>query len=339
MVATNVVSIKFLFSRTCNLLRCVGSYALSLWGIVRVRHLPTFVSVEPANFCQLRCPECPVGMAGGRPQQGKAELLRPEVWQTLLRDMTPYAHTIQFYFQGEPLLNPHLADMVREAHSAELYTIVSTNIQSLTPAMAEALIQSGLSKIIVSMDGLSAESYAAYRVGGDFASAKAALRLLHDTKRRLHSRTPVIEWQCLRLRTNEHEWAEIRRVYRQWGADRLVFKTAQLYDYTDGNPLMPSNPRFARYAQGNDGKYHLKQPLWRRLRRVSSPCFRLWAGCVITTSGEMLPCCYDKTHAHSWGNILSTPLPDLFHSPKADTFRRKVIDPSTTIDICTNCHF
>lgn len=301
-----------------------------------MRHLPTFVSVEPANFCQLRCPECPVGMAGGHPQSGKAELLRPEVWRTLLREITPYAHTIQFYFQGEPLLNPDLPEMIHEAHMAGLYTIVSTNAQAITPQMAERIAGSGLDRIIISLDGLSEESYNAYRVGGDRERVREALRLLHEARQRRGGSAPVIEWQCLRLHTNEHEWAEMRRVYRQWGADRLVFKTAQLYDYANGNTLMPTVTRYARYAPGKDGQYHLKQPLWRRIWHIAAPCYRLWSGCVVTTSGEMLPCCYDKAHAHSCGNILATPFGTLFHSPVADSFRRSVLQDNG-IDICRNC--
>lgn len=333
----SVVSIRFRVSRIINQLRCWSSYALSFWGIVHVRHLPTFVSVEPANFCQLRCPECPVGIGGGHPQQGRAELLHPEVWQMLLCEIMPYAHTIQFYFQGEPLLNPDLPKMIHEAHEAGIYTIVSTNAQEITPRLADALVQSGLNRIIISLDGLSPKSYNAYRIGGDFEKVREALRLLHTTKHRLHSRTPVIEWQCLRLRTNEHEWAEIRRVYRQWGADCLTFKTAQLYDYASGNTLMPTNPRYARYFCGKDGQYHLKQTLWRHLWHISVPCYRLWSGGVITTSGEVLPCCYDKGHTYSFGNIHTASLSTLFRSDKADTFRQSVLH-NEDITICRNCN-
>lgn len=302
-----------------------------------MRHLPTFVSVEPANFCNLRCPECPVGMANGHPQSGKAEMLRPEVWKTLLREIAPYAHTMQFYFQGEPLLNPDLPKMIHEAHEAGLYTIVSTNAQGITFGLAEALVRSGLNRIIVSLDGISQQSYSAYRVGGDIEKVREALRLLHDVKQRLGSRTPVIEWQCLRLHTNEHEWAEMRRVYRRWGADRITLKTAQLYDYANGNPLMPADTRYARYTIGKDGKYHLKQSLWRRLWGISAPCCRLWSGCVITTSGEVLPCCYDKAHAHPFGNILTASFATLFHSSVANGFRYSVLR-NKDIAICRNCN-
>ncbi len=312
-----------------------------------------FVSVEPANFCQLRCPECPVGQASGHPR--KPAFLSEAVWQRVLSEVAPYAHTIQFYFQGEPLLFPNLPRTISEAHALGLHTIVSTNAQALTPSMADALVESGLSRIIVSMDGLSDASYSAYRRGGSLSQTRNALRWLREAKQRHRSRI-TIELQCLYLRTNEHEWSALRCTYRALGADCLTMKTAQLYDYAHGHPLMPSRARYSRYVRGSDGLYHRRESLFRTLlwRRLFAlyPCWRLWSGCVITTDGEVLPCCYDKDHAHSYGNLLHSSLADCFHAGSLP-FRRAVLrspravlgsgaskSPDSTLPaICQSCHW
>lgn len=249
-----------------------------------------------------------------------------EVWERVLREVKDTAHTIQFYFQGEPLLHPDLPQMIREAHEAGLYTIISTNAQALTQERAEALVAAGLNRIIVSMDGLTEASYNAYRVGGSLDKTKAALGYLRDAKRRLKVRT-VIELQCLRLRTNEHEWSDFKRVYKQLGADRLVFKTAQLYDYSTGHPLMPSNERYSRYKKGKDGLYHRKP--------LRKGCLRVWSGVVVTTTGEVLPCCYDKSHAYAYGNIMTASLKELFVNDKALAFRKAALSEQPTI--CKEC--
>ena len=316
-------------SRCINTLRCYGNYALSLCGLVRSSHMPMFVSVEPAAICQLRCPECPVGMkaeSGKRKVESGKRFMSREVWEKVLQECARYAWVMQFYFQGEPLLNKDLPQMISEAHQAGLYTIVSTNAQALTADLAQALMEAGLSRIIVSMDGLSEESYAAYRVGGNVEQCKAALHYLREAKERLHART-VIELQVLRLRTNEHEWAAFRRSYRTLGADRLVFKTAQLYHYTNGHPLMPTQPRYSRYIKGADGLFHLRH------RRKG--CLRVWSGAVITTSGEVLPCCYDKARTHAYGNIMNTPLRELFNSQQALAFRQAALHEQP--QICQEC--
>lgn len=316
------MSVALTRSRLSNALRCYGNYALSLLGLVRITHMPAFVSVEPASMCQLRCPECPAGQAENR----KGNIMPREVWNRVLAQTEQHAHTMQFYFQGEPLLNKDLPQMVAEAHDAGLYTIVSTNAQALTPEMAKALIRAGLSLIIVSMDGLTAESYNAYRIGGSLQKAKEALRMLREAKERLNGRT-TIELQCLRLRTNEHEWRSFRREYKALGADRLVFKTAQLYEYAKGHSLMPTDERYSRYIKGADGSYHRK--------KQSRGCLRVWSGVVITTAGEVLPCCYDKAHEHSYGNIMNASLKELFSNETSIAFRRAALKEQPAI--CKEC--
>ncbi len=321
--------------------------------------MPAFVSIEPADFCQLRCPECPVGQRASLPDTPDSQkekrprhLLSVDAFRTILTQIQSTAHTLQFYFQGEPLLNPMLPDMVALAHRAGMYTIVSTNAQALTSDMAERLVASGLSRIIVSIDGFTPESYAAYRVGGHLPLALAGLRYLREAKRR-HRSHICIELQVLRLSTNESEWAWIRRHYRTLGASCLTFKTAQLYDYEHGHPLMPTSPRYSRYRLGKDGLYHLHRP-----RRRS--CYRLWSGCVITADGTVLPCCYDKSSSHPFGNCLTTddsalsvlsqnltshslipsptPLHTIYHSPAADTFRTTILQKNSTPTICRECY-
>ena len=330
------MSVALTKSRVSNALKCYWNYALSRFGLVRISHAPLFVSVEPAAVCQLKCPACPVGLKSYSPKDGlivqrsysetvlqRSGLMPREVWERTLSEIRKTAFIVQFYFQGEPLLNKDLPQMIREAHEAGIYTIVSTNAQALTQPLAEQLVDAGLDRIIISMDGLSDESYNAYRIGGSLEKCKAALQYLRKAK----NGKPIIELQCLRLRSNEHEWAQFKRVYKELGADKLAFKTAQLYDYADGHPLMPSEPRHSRYIKGQDGHYHR--------RRLSKYCRRVWSGCVITTTGEVLPCCYDKAHAYSYGNIMRASLRELFANEKALAFRRAALQQ--TPSICQEC--
>ena len=326
------MSVVLTKSRFINALRCYFGYALNRLGSAlfhspfSIHHSPIFISVEPANICQLRCPECPVG----RGENHQSPMMPLEVFRRVLAECRETASVIQFYFQGEPLLNKDLPQMIREAHEAGLYTIVSTNSQAMTPELAEALVQSGLDRIIISMDGLSEASYNAYRIGGSLEKTKSALQYLRAAKNQspiTNHQSPIIELQVLRLRSNEHEWRAFKQQYKLFGADRLVFKTAQLYDYQNGHPLMPTNPKYSRYILGKDGKYHR--------RKLRKGCFRVWSGAVITTNGDVLPCCYDKSHAYAYGNIMEKPLRELFTNDKALAFRQAAF--RQTPQICQEC--
>ena len=262
--------------------------------------------------------------------------MRMEVFERVLEQVQKTAHTMQFYFQGEPLLNKQLPEMIARAQQAGLYTIVSTNAQALTSLMAQRLVKSGLSRIIVSIDGFSEESYAAYRVGGNLHRALEGLQYLQEAKVQNGS-SIRIELQVLRLRTNEHEWQWIKKHYKKLGATHLVFKTAQLYDFEHGHPLMPTNERYSRYRKSIDGTYQLHQA-WSQKKWNKNLCFRLWSGCVISTIGEVLPCCYDKEHKHSFGNLTNQSLLDIFHSQKANMLRTRILNEKDHLpEMCKNC--
>ena len=259
-----------------------------------------------------------------------------ELFDSVLQQVQSSVHTMQFYFQGEPLLNRQLPEMIAAAHGVGLYTIVSTNAQALTRSLSEALVKSGLRRIIVSIDGFSEESYAAYRVGGSMHKALEGLCFLREAKERYRS-SIRIELQMLRLKTNEHEWAWIKRHYRELGATHLVFKTAQLYDYEHGHPLMPTQPRYSRYYQAADGTYHLRRSWWQR-HWFCTPCYRLWSGGVITTDGRFLPCCYDKAGENALGRLSQSSLATIWHSKKANDFRKCVLMHRNHLPICQECN-
>jgi radical SAM protein with 4Fe4S-binding SPASM domain len=265
------------------------------------------------------------------------------IFERVLEQVQATAHTMQFYFQGEPLLNKQLPEMITMAHQVGLYTIVSTNAQALNRSTAEALVKSGLSRIIVSIDGFSEESYAAYRIGGSLNKALEGLQHLANAKAEFHSHIRI-ELQVLRLRSNEHEWQWIKKNYKSLGATHLVFKTAQLYNFEHGHPLMPTDERYSRYRKTADGTYiHKSSPLhstpYTLHRAFSALCLRLWSGCVITTSGDVLPCCYDKDHRHTYGNVMQQSLAEIYHSTKANALRRRVLlYQGEPLEMCKNCN-
>ena len=242
--------------------------------------------------------------------------------------------------------------MIAMAHEVGLYTIVSTNAHALDHSMAKALIRSRLNRIIVSIDGFSEDSYAAYRVGGNLQKALEGLKYLRQAKEQFKS-SIIIELQVLRLKTNEHEWNWIKKHYKGLGATRLVFKTAQLYDFENGNPLMPTNERYSRYRKTTNGTYiHKKssrrislpyagasktQMFWTALREGARSCYRLWSGCVITTNGDVLPCCYDKNHKYVLGNITTQTLKEIIYSRASYSLRKQILQGKHIPAMCKNC--
>lgn len=316
------------FKRMANYARMYGSFLFSrITGKSHIWHTPTFLSVEPANYCNLKCPECPVG---NRNINKKAAQLNLDIYQKIMDEIASNLHVINLYFQGEPLFAQHFCEMVNYAKQHNLYTITSTNAQLLTNQLAKDIVESGLDKIIVSIDGITQASYEKYRQNGNLQKAIDGIRFLDFWKKQLHRNTPIIEIQCLRLKSNEQDWRALKKTYRTWGGNMLRFKTAQFYNYENGNILMPEE-KYSRYARQKDGKYRIKYKLYNH-------CLRLWNGAVIDANANVLPCCFDKYAEYKFGNAAHTHFITCWHSKEATAFRNKVLTQRSGINICTNCN-
>ena len=97
-----------------------------------------------------------------------------------------------FYFQGEPYLNPAFLDMVKYASSKGIYTATSTNAHYLNDANARKTVESGLDRLIISIDGTTQDVYQQYRVGGKLEKVLEGARNIVRWKKELKRKTPFV---------------------------------------------------------------------------------------------------------------------------------------------------
>ncbi|GIV32257.1 MAG: hypothetical protein KatS3mg030_559 [Saprospiraceae bacterium] len=319
---------KMTWRRLSNALLLLASYYLTRlskrpiqWG------RPMTVSIEPTTACNLRCPECPSGLRAFTRPTGN---LRQDFFRRTVDELAPDLMFLIFYFQGEPYIHPEFLDMVAYAHRKGIYTITSTNGHFLDDDRARRTVESGLDRLIISVDGTTQEVYEAYRRGGNLQRVLDGARRLVAWKKRLRSRTPHIVFQFLVVRPNEHQIPEIRRVSKQIGVDEVKLKTAQVYDYRDGNPLIPTQQRYARYRQRPDGTWEVKN-------KLLNHCWKLWHAAVITWDGMVLPCCFDKDATHRLGDLKKHAFDEIWKGPAYAAFRQAILRGRDQIPICTNC--
>ena len=123
---------------------------------------------------------------------------------------------------------------------------------------------------------------------------------------------------------------EIYKLAEEIGVDEVKLKTAQVYDYENGNPLIPTIDKYARYARQEDGTYTVKNELLNH-------CWKLWHACVITWDGMVVPCCFDKDATHRLGDLKQQSFKELWHGEAYQEFRTSLLKGRDQIDICTNC--
>ncbi len=296
-------------------------------GIPEITGLPSTISLEPTTACNLRCPECPSGLRSFTRPTGN---LKSDFFRKMLAEVESNLMYLIFYFQGEPYINPQFLEMVEYASDRKVYTITSTNGHFLSQEMAERTVRSGLSRLLISIDGATQHTYSAYRREGDLQQVIEGAKNIVLAKKKLNSRTPHIVFQFLVVKPNEQEIPQIKKIAKDIGVDELKLKSAQIYDYENGNDLIPTQPKYSRYLQMANGKYQLKNPLHNR-------CWKMWQSCVITWDGKVVPCCFDKDASHVMGDLQKESFHNIWHHDNYNRFRNAILTSRQSIDICTNC--
>jgi radical SAM protein with 4Fe4S-binding SPASM domain len=257
-------------------------------------------------------------------------MLEQKFFQKTIDELYDKLIYLTFYFQGEPYLNPNFLDMVKYASQKKIFTFTSTNAHYLNDENAKRTVESGLDKLIISIDGTTQEVYEQYRVGGNLDKVIEGTKNILKWKRQLKSRTPYIVFQFLVVKPNEHQMEDAKRLTKELGVDEIKFKTAQVYNYENGNELIPDNIAYSRYKKNADGTYSIKN-------KLLNQCWRMWSGCVITWDGLVVPCCFDKDAQHRLGNLKETSLKEVWHSEGYNNFRSSILNSRKEIDICSNC--
>ena len=289
--------------------------------------MPYSLSIEPTTACNLGCPECPSGLKQFTRPTGRLQL---DLHKEMLNQLKRSVFYINYYFQGEPFLHPNFLELIREAKKHKIYTATSTNAHFIDEKKANDIIASGLDRLIISIDGLTQETYENYRINGKLEKVIEGTKHLIEAKKEQNSTTPHLIFQFLAVKPNEHEIPEVFKLGNELGIDEVRIKSAQLYDYKNGNPLMPENEAYSRYKRQPDGTYKMKY-------KLGNHCWRMWSSSVLTWDGKVVPCCFDKDAKHVLGSVEERNFKTIWRDPQYEAFRNAVLTNRNQIDICQNC--
>ena len=150
---------------------------------------PFVLFVDPSSACNFRCTFCPTGdheliRSTGR-WQGTMDF---GLFCKVIDDLAEFESSLKvlrLYKDGEPLLNPRLADMIRYAKDSGrvAYVDTTTNASLLTPEKSRQLVEAGLDRVNISIDGLSDADFEKFtRTKVKFACLVENIRFFYEHK-------------------------------------------------------------------------------------------------------------------------------------------------------------
>lgn len=236
------------------------------------------------------------------------------------------------------------------------------------------LVEAGLARLIVSIDGLTPASFAELRSGAGLREVLGNVRYVQQLAESRENREFEVGIEFVAMKRNRHEMCRLRELARSVGASFVIVTnlmpyTAEMKDeilYGRWTPAARSrgrskwNPLISLPVMDFDeGMLHSRELLGALHPNVSlfghefaarpPYCRFVHEDCVaVRWDGEVSPC-LPLMHAHQcyvlgrekrmrpchFGNARESSLPDIWRSPQYAAFRERI--RSFQFPICSNC--
>jgi MoaA/NifB/PqqE/SkfB family radical SAM enzyme len=332
----------------------------------------TKLYIEPTTACNLDCAMC-VRRVWNEPM-GQMALETFADLMDQIRDF-PTPPVIHLSGYAEPMCHADFLEMVRLAKATGAEVELTTNAMLLDEAKATALVELGLDRLTVSIDGVAPDRYADIRVDGDLNDVIANVERLHRLVLRHRGRRgrPHIGIAFVAMRSNVDELGKLpllaNRLHARWiQVSNIVPHSPEMEaEILYGQALRAPAYRASTWAPAlNLPKFDFDADTLPSLRDVYNSTasisllgtslssygdrcrFAHEGFAAVRWDGEVSPCLsllHDHpeyihgrrkqiTH-HSFGNIRTTPLQDIWHSAAFTAFRDQLC--AWDFSPCTTC--
>lgn len=288
---------------------------------------PYWMVVGVTSSCQLECPGCPKGRR--LPDHRRKRVMTLGDFKHVIDQVKPYVFNVAFNAWGEAFLNKNIYDMIDYASAQNIGTLVSANLNDLPRNGAERIANSGLERLVVSIDGATQESYGRYRINGNLDHVLENMRAVVEAKKRAGTDLPHIAWQFLLFDHNQDEVARAQEMAKEIGIDEIYFMSA-------GN-------RFDDERVNNQLRDDISAKFYKENQAVEPVCARPWYFMEINSDGGVSPCCDIEAYdgKDDFGNLLTTPLKKIWNNEKyresRKLFQVKGYKPKVET-VCTDCY-
>ena len=283
---------------------------------------PAMIDVELTSACNFRCLMCPTGnLSLHRP----AMFMEDDTFRSILDECAEYDTAIRFIGWGEPLMHPDALRFITWASRAGLLTHLNTNGSHVTEAVAARLIESGLSSVKFSFQGVDKQSYAEMRNIDWFDDLIATVAMLHTIRGK--RKRP---WIAVSTTITDESPETVETFCKRIApiVDEANVGTT-IFDYMDLNAVRLRPDQKARLAQLKTRETTEK--------RHPVPCPEVYNKLSIHADGSVVVCCNDFNGTMELGNVNDTPIIELWRHPKIEAYRKRLAKRDYDAPLCRDC--
>ncbi len=291
-----------------------------------VNAYPIRLQIDPSNICNLRCPLCPTNNEDKLKLNKTKKIMSFDDFKKIMDEVGDYVFHIDLYGTGEPLLNPSLIDMIKYCKSKGIYVTLSSNLNNFHKHDPQDIVDSGLDQIVLSIDGMTQETYEQYRIGGNLEKVLENAQKIILEKKKNKSKKPYIIWQYLVFKHNIKEINNAKLMAKNLSFDAIEFERPlgllganiilNKHDLINVSKqyLPPLDSEYSRYDKNYADKFGQKSCNW------------LWKQAFINPNGLVSPCCGVWDEKFSYGNCLNTNFFQVWNNEKYTKSREVIRD-------------
>lgn len=269
-----------------------------------VSPMPICLDIEANNYCNLRCKMC----VYHSPKEKK--IIEDKTVKSILHQFKDI-YSVKLQWRGEPTLYKKLPYLVKEFKKRDCIEVMfNTNGFLLTEKLSKKLIDSGIDKIIISIDDYRKEQYEDIRINSSFDRVLDNIKMLQSLKQ---NGNPFIRVQAVVQNDDIHFKNNYESFWKNY-VDEIGFN-----DCLDLNDESEDSTELINFK-----------------------CSQLWQRLFVTVEGEMLPCCraVDKQgkYYYALGNVKYDSIQSAWNSKELN-FLREVhkYGCSHKIEMCRKC--
>jgi radical SAM protein with 4Fe4S-binding SPASM domain len=252
------------------------------------RSRPFAFRIEPSTACNLRCPLCSTTYRTfdhGQPSQMTLELFK-----TIHDKIKGYAWRITFYMQGEPMMNPHLFDMVEvSTRAGHVFTSFSTNFTLMRERLLWPLFNSRLDWISISLDGFRQSTYEQYRVNGKVKDVLDGIAMTMRFKKENKFTHPYMQVNTITFsHIDGEEVSKLRAFCADCGVDMFRLRPDET------GMLGPYDPTIKR--------------------KPASSCHWPWTSMSVDVDGSVYACPIGLEQGISYGSLATSSVDEIWNN-------------------------
>lgn len=197
-------------------------------------------TIDIMGACNLKCISCPHSQTNADVPKGSMPLSKfSDVLEKATKE-TPGLSHISLYSWGDPLIHPHLPQMIDLVHQKGIAVAVSSNLSMNLDDKLEAIVKSSPDYLKVSVSGFSQEIYATTHQGGDIRLVKSNLYKLRYLMDRFKKHFLVDINYHLYKNNSTHELEKFKLLALELGfvlseTYSLVMPLERVISYLDGS--------------------------------------------------------------------------------------------------------